>query len=117
MLRTECRGKNPKRRLGLLVRFTYHGMSLKSIKPALANALEETGIKDFRLHDLRHTWTTNARKAGADRTVIMRLTGHKTLAIFTRYNSVDEDDARQALQMMEGYFEGMVRETTARVLQ
>jgi len=77
--------------------FTYHAKPLKSIKTALANALEKTGIKNFRFHDLRHTWTTNARRAGVDRTVIMKLTGHRTLSMFTRYNSVDEDDAKQAL--------------------
>jgi len=90
---------------------------LKSIKTALASALKETGIKDFRFHDLRHTWTTNARKAGVDRSVIMKLTGHKTLAMFTRYNSVGEDDAKQALKMMDGYFEAKTRGTTAILLQ
>ncbi len=97
--------------------FVYRGKPLKSIKTALAKALEETGIKDFHLHDLRHTWTTNARKAGVDRTVIMKLTGHKTLSMFTRYNSVDEADAKQALQLMDGYFEGRMRATTANPLQ
>jgi integrase len=97
--------------------FTYQGKPLKSIKTALAKAMEETGIKDFHLHDLRHTWTTNARKAGVDRTVIMKLTGHKTLSMFTRYNTVDEADAKQALQLMEGYFEGTMRGTTAIPLQ
>lgn len=97
--------------------FTYHDKPLKSIKTTLAKALEETGIKDFHLHDLRHTWTTNARKAGVDRTVIMKLTGHKTLSMFTRYNSVDEADAKQALQLIEGYFAGRGRGTTAILLQ
>ncbi len=98
--------------------FTYHGKPLKSIKTALARALEETGIKDFRFHDLRHTWTTNARKASVDRTVIMKLTGHKTLSMFTRCNSVDEDDAKQALKMMDTYLaEAKLRETTAKLLQ
>lgn len=91
---------------------------MKSIKTALARALEETGIKDFRFHDLRHTWTTNARKASVDRTVIMKLTGHKTLSMFTRCNSVDEDDAKQALKMMDTYLaEAKLRETTAKLLQ
>ena len=84
--------------------FTYKGKPLKSIRIALASALEEGKIKDFRLHDLRHTYVTNARKAGVDRTVIMKLTGHKTRSMFTRYNTVDEADARQALKLMEGYF-------------
>ncbi len=98
--------------------FTYQGKPLKSIKTTLARALKETGIMDFRFHDLRHTWTTNARKAGVDRTVIMKLTGHKTLSMFTRYNSVDEDDARQALRLMELHFgSGEKHPTTAILLQ
>jgi integrase len=98
--------------------FSYEGKPLKSIKTTLANALKETGIKDFRFHDLRHTWTTNARKAGVDRTVIMKLTGHKTLSMFTRYNSVDEDDAKQALKMMDRHFaKANQQKTTAIPLQ
>ena len=96
--------------------FTFKGRPLKSIKAALGRALKKANIRDFRLHDLRHTYTTNARKAGVDRSVIMKLTGHKTLSMFTRYNSVDETDARQALQLMEGYFENAQR-TTANLLQ
>ena len=97
--------------------FTYEGEPFKSIKYSLAKALERAGIEDFRFHDLRHTYTTNARKAGVDRTVIMKLTGHKTLSMFTRYNSVDEADARQALQLMEAYFGNADQGTTANLLQ
>jgi integrase len=97
--------------------FTYQGNPLKSIKVALARALEKAKIKDFRLHDLRHTYTTNARKAGVHETVIMKLTGHKTRSMFTRYNSVDEADARQALDLMEAHFEKKGQPTTAILLQ
>jgi len=97
--------------------FTFKGKSLKSIKTCLARALKKANITNFRLHDLRHTYTTNARKAGVDRTVIMKLTGHKTLSMFARYNSVDDADARQALQLMEGYFGNADRGTTANLLQ
>lgn len=97
--------------------FTFRGKPLKSIKVCLARALKKANITNFRLHDLRHTFTTNARKAGVDRTVIMKLTGHKTLSMFTRYNSVDEADARQALQLMEGYFRNGDPGTTANQLQ
>jgi len=97
--------------------FTYKGKPLKSIKTALGNALNEANIKDFRLHDFRHIFNTNARKAGVDRTVIMKLTGHKTLSMFTRYNTVDAADARQALDLMEGYLKNVERGTTANLLQ
>ncbi|MBM4313659.1 MAG: hypothetical protein FJ122_07025 [Deltaproteobacteria bacterium] len=37
------------------------------------------------------------RKAGVDRSVIMKITGHKTLSIFEGYNTIDAEDARSAL--------------------
>jgi hypothetical protein len=68
----------------------------------LARALKRAKISDFRLHDLRHTFVTNPRKVGVDRTVIMKLTGHKTLSMFTCYNTVDEADAKQAMNLRPG---------------
>ncbi len=97
--------------------FTYQGNPLKSIKVALKKGFKKAKIEDFRLHDLRHTYTTNARKAGARESVIMKFTGHRTRSMFTRYNSVDEADARQALNLMEGYFGNRVQPTTAIPLQ
>ncbi len=83
----------------------------------LAKALERAGIKDFRFHDLRHTYNTNARKAGVDKTVIMKLTGHKTLSMFTRYNTVDQADAKEAMEKLESYFARRDEPTAAIVLQ
>jgi integrase len=97
--------------------FTYRGKPVKSIKYSLTRGLEEVEIEDFRFHDLRHTFVSNARKAGVDRTVIMKLTGHKTLSMFTRYNTVDQADAREALQRMERYFAKKDEPTAAIVLQ
>ena len=53
--------------------FTYKGNPVRSIKYSLTKALARMGINDFRFHDLRHTFVSNARKAGVDRTVIMKL--------------------------------------------
>lgn len=41
-----------------------------------------------------------ARKAGVDRSVIMKITGHKTHAMFERYNTVDKDDAQEAIKRL-----------------
>ncbi len=58
-------------------------------------------IDNFRFHDLRHTFNTNMRKAGVNQSVIMRLTGHKTLSMFQRYNTVDLADAKEAYHKLE----------------
>jgi hypothetical protein len=33
----------------------------------------------------------------------MKLTGHNTLAMFTRYNTIDRDDAGLAMKMLSGF--------------
>jgi hypothetical protein len=33
----------------------------------------------------------------------MAITGHKTMAVFKRYNTVDEADLRQAMRQMDTY--------------
>jgi hypothetical protein len=40
---------------------------------------------------------TNLRKAGVSDTVIMSISGHKTYAMFKRYNRIDRDDRLEAL--------------------
>jgi hypothetical protein len=38
-----------------------------------------------------------------DHSVIMKLTGHKTAALFHRYNTVDTADAREAYRKLDGF--------------
>jgi len=83
--------------------FTNRGMPVRSIRSAFKTACKKAGIEDFRIHDLRHTFNTNMRKAGAHRSVIMKITGHKTGVMFERYNTVDADDARLATRLYEDY--------------
>ncbi len=83
--------------------FAYKGQPLKGIRRTFINACEKAGIVDFRFHDLRHTFNTNMRKAGADPSVIMKLTGHKTTAMFHRYNTVDTKDAQEAYRKLDEF--------------
>jgi integrase len=83
--------------------FTYKGRTVKSIRKAFLNACKQAGIVNFRFHDLRHTFNTNMRKAGVPQAVIMKMTGHKTTAMFHRYNTVDLDDGREAYRKLEEY--------------
>ncbi len=91
--------------------FQYKGKPVKDIRTALRTACHKAGIpygrfiKDgFVFHDLRHSFNTYMRKSGVPESVIMKITGHSTREMFDRYNTVDADDARQAINKMQSYF-------------
>jgi integrase len=74
--------------------FTYGGQGLGSIKTALGTACRRAGIADFTFHDLRHTAINNWRLQGHDYFRIMAASGHKTMHVFKRYNSVSKEELK-----------------------
>ena len=90
--------------------FLFNGEPLKSIRASLKKACETTGIPYGRKakngitpHDLRHTFNTHMRKAGAHDTITMDITGHSTREMFDRYNTVDEAEKAEAVKRMESF--------------
>jgi len=88
----------------------YKGKPIRDIRTTLFNACEKAKIPygrfvngGFVFHDLRHTFNTYMRKAGVHESVIMQITGHSTREMFDRYNTVDEDDAREAVRKFQGF--------------
>ena len=45
------------------------------------------------------------RKAGVQESVIMDVTGHSTREMFDRYNTIDEDDTRNAVDQMTAFLQ------------
>ena len=43
------------------------------------------------------------RKAGVTESVIMAVTGHSTREMFDRYNTVDVEDTREAVNQLQEY--------------
>jgi integrase len=84
-----------------------------SITHAFARACKRAGVKNATFHDLRHTFVTNARRAGVDYFRIMAITGHRTMSVFKRYNTVDEADLRQAMLQMDTYMDTSAKIDTA----
>ena len=91
--------------------FLYQGKPIKSIDTGLRKACKEAGIiygrnvkGGFIFHDLRHTSNTNMPKAGVTESVIMAITGHSTREMFDRYNTIDEEDARNAIGQLQTFF-------------
>jgi integrase len=62
--------------------FHRNGQPIKSIRGAFDRACREANLTDFHFHDLRHTAVTNMRRAGVDPLTAMKITGHKTMAVF-----------------------------------
>lgn len=90
--------------------FLYKGKPIKAFTRSLKTACKDAGIiygrfveGGFIFHDLRHTFNTNMRKAGIDDTVIMKITGHSTREMFTRYNTVDADDIKDATKRFSNF--------------
>ena len=99
--------------------FTYKGKPIKSIKKGLRGACKKAGIiygRDvkggFILHDCRHTFNTNMRRAGVAESVIMAITGHSTREMFDRYNVIDEQDRVEAVNRLEVFFQNVTQNVT-----
>ncbi len=78
--------------------FNFRGHGLKDPKTAFLRACERGNISDFHFHDLRHCAVTNFRKAGVSDSTIMSISGHKTHAVFRKYDRIDRDDRKEALK-------------------
>ncbi len=77
--------------------FTLNGeyiSPLGTFKQDFKNACKDAEIEDFVFYDLRHTCINNWRQAGHDYSKIMKASGHKTIAVFKRYNTVDDEELK-----------------------
>jgi len=83
--------------------FNFRGHGMKDPKTAFLRACERAKITDFHFHDLRHCAITNLRKSGVSDTTIMSISGHKTYAVFKKYDRIDRVDRQEALARLRRF--------------
>ncbi len=77
------------------------GRPLVWIELSFHNALEKSGIDDFRIHDLRHTFASNLIMAGIDLMTVKELLGHKTIEMTLRYAHLAPDHKMRAVNILD----------------
>ena len=85
--------------------FSRLGEPLKDFRGAWETACSRAGLDDLLFHDLRRSGARNLSRAGVPERVIMGITGHKTRAMFDRYNIVSESDLTDAAAKMKSFRE------------
>jgi integrase len=83
--------------------FRRDGVPVREWRSALRDACRKAKIPHRLLHDCRRTAARNLIRAGVPERIAMLLTGHKTRAVFDRYNIVNEQELLTAGARLAAY--------------
>jgi integrase len=85
---------------------------------AWAKLIEEAGIEDLKIHDLRHDFASVAAAKTGDIHLVSKLLGHKSISSTERYTHLFDDPQQQAMdRIAEEYDIGTATEGAKIVLE
>ena len=87
--------------------FHKNGKPLGEFRKRWKTACKLAGITERIPYDLRRTAVRNMIRAGVSEKTTMSITGHRTRAVFDRYNIVSEKDLREAVTKTAAYVESL----------
>jgi integrase len=82
------------------------GNRREDIRTAWKVACKAAGVAGRIPHDFRRTAVRNLERAGVSRSVAMKITGHRTEAVYRRYAIVNDADLREAVTRLAGTITG-----------
>jgi len=77
------------------------GEPYDEVKRSFNTACRRAGIKDFRFHDLRHTFASHLIMNGVDLKTVMRLLGHKDIRMTLRYAHLSGEHLQAAVGTLD----------------
>ena len=78
-----------------------NGDRIKDVKRSFRAACNLIGIKDFRIHDLRHTCASLAVSEGVPLTAVRDLLGHSSVTVTERYAHLAPENVRDAVAVLD----------------
>ncbi len=76
------------------------GKPVNDIRKSFFTVLDKSGIKDFRFHDLRHTFASQLVMSGVDINTVRELLGHKDIRMTLRYSHLSPNYKRNAVDIL-----------------
>jgi integrase len=87
--------------------FHYLGRPIGSHMKGWEKACAAAGLPGLHFHDLRRSAIRNMERAGIPRKIAMSISGHKTEAVYRRYDIVSPQDLKIAAAKLEAYIGGL----------
>lgn len=78
-----------------------NGRPFGDIKRSFSTALNKAGIKDFRFHDLRHTFGSHLVMQGVDLRTVQQVMGHKDIKMTMRYSHLSPEHIQEAMERLD----------------
>ena len=84
--------------------FTWpYGSPVRDFRAMWEKVIKAANLPGLLFHDLRRSAVRNMIRRGIPQVVAMRISGHKTTAVFNRYNIVSESDLEDAARRIESH--------------
>jgi integrase len=77
------------------------GKPFVDLKISFKEACRKAGIKEFRFHDLRHTYASHLAMRGVHMRALQELLGHKNILMTQRYSHLSPEHLQGAVKLLD----------------